>query len=84
MNLLATNEVKDSQEAMLYLSILVKHNLFPYVIYKRGDTGRLNSVTRINEKHYPILTNYQGIKKIYRANIFNDYSILFWNSIERK
>lgn len=73
MNLLATNEVKDSQEAMLYLSILVKHNLFPYVIYKKGDTGRLNSVTRINEKHHPILTNYQGIKKIYRANIFKGF-----------
>ena len=73
MNLLATNEVKNSQEAMLYLSILVKHNLFPYVIYKRGDTGRLNSVTRINEKHYPILTNYQGIKKLYRANIFKGF-----------
>ena len=73
MNLLATNEVKNSQEAMLYLSILVKHNLFPYVIYKKGDTGRLNSVTKINEKHYPILTNYQVIKKIYRANIFKGF-----------
>jgi hypothetical protein len=73
LNLLINNKVKDFQEAMLYLSILIKYNSFPYVVYKKGDTGRLNSVTKINEKHYPILTNYQGIKKKFRINIFKDF-----------
>lgn len=73
INLLVNNETKDSKESMLYLSILVKYSLFPYVIYKKGNTGRLNSVTKINGKHYPVLTNYQGIKKIYRENIFKGF-----------
>ncbi|MDK2063290.1 hypothetical protein PT520_12275 [Aliarcobacter butzleri] len=73
VNILKNNEIVDSKEAMLYLSVLIKYELFPYVIYKKGNTGRLNSVTTINEKHYPILTNYQGIKKDYRKNIFKGF-----------
>ncbi len=72
-NLFVEDKIKDSKEAMLYISILVKYNLFPYVVYKEGKTGRLNSVTQINDKHYPILTNYQGIKKKYRKNIFKGF-----------
>lgn len=73
VNILKNNEIEDSKEAMLYLSVLIKYELFPYIIYKKGNTGRLNSVTTINEKHYPILTNYQGIKKDYRKNIFKGF-----------
>lgn len=72
-NILENSLFKTFQEALLYLSILIKYEEFPFVVYKIGNTGRLNTVTNINGKQHKVLVNYQGIKKAFRKNIFKGF-----------
>lgn len=70
-NLILKKEV-NYLDKMFYMRLLTINSIYPYAVYKQLDTGRLQTISNINNNYYIVLMNYQGIKKTYRKNIFKE------------
>jgi hypothetical protein len=67
---LIKNKSLDKGHLLFYINIINIYRQFPFAIYKQISTGRLSGTTKINNKHNIILINYQGMKKVYRHEVF--------------
>lgn len=68
---LIKNKSLDKGSLLFYINIINIYRQFPFAIYKQISTGRRSGTTKINDKHNILLINYQGMKKIYRHEVFN-------------